>query len=64
MLKKVNDLNEWIDMETISLDANGSKIKDVSQKIQKYQYAGDIFKQLPGSNHVKLIAYCFGQLPA
>jgi hypothetical protein len=59
MLKKVNDLNEWIDMETMSVDVNGNKIKTVSRKVQKYQYAGDIFKQLPESNHVKLDCILF-----
>ena len=59
MLKKVNDLNEWIDMETTSVDAQGNKIKTVSRKVQKYQYTGDIFKQLPDSNHVKLDCILF-----
>jgi hypothetical protein len=59
MLKKVNDLNEWIDMETTSVEINGDKIKNISRKVQKYHYAGDIFKQLPGSNHVKLNCILF-----
>ena len=59
MLKKVNDLNEWIDIETTSIDAIDGKIKHVSRKVQKYQYAGDIFKQLPDSNHVKLDCILF-----
>ena len=59
MLKKVNDLNEWIDIETTSLDPLDSKIKNVSRKVQKYQYGGDIFKQLPDSNHVKLDCILF-----
>jgi hypothetical protein len=59
MLKKINDLNEWIDIETMSIDSQGGKIKNVSRKVQKYQYAGDIFKQLPGNNHVKFDCILF-----
>jgi hypothetical protein len=59
MLKKINDLNEWIDIETMSIDGHGGKIKNVSRKVQKYQYAGDIFKQLPGNNHVKFDCILF-----
>jgi len=59
MLKKINDLNEWADIETTSLDPKDGKIKNVSRKVQKYQYAGDIFKQLPSSNHIKLDCILF-----
>ena len=58
MLKKINDLNEWIDRETTSSVENG-KFKTVSCRVQKYQYTGDIFKQLPGSNHVKFDCILF-----
>ena len=59
MLKKVNDLNEWIDIETTSVEINGNTIKNISRKVQKYQYSGDIFKQLPESNHIKLDCILF-----
>jgi len=59
MLTKVNDLNEWIDIETTSLDPKDNKTKATSRKVQKYQYDGDIFKQLPGNNHVKLDCILF-----
>jgi hypothetical protein len=59
MLKKVNDLNEWIDIETISVGTIDSKTKATSRKVQKYQYAGGIFKQLPESNHVKFDCILF-----
>jgi hypothetical protein len=59
MLKKVNDLNEWIDRETTLSDLKEGKSKQVSRNVQKYQYAGDIFKQLPDSKHVKLDCILF-----
>jgi len=59
MLKKVNDLKEWIDMETTPVEINGEKIKNVSRRVQKYQYDGTIFKQLPGNNHVRLDCILF-----
>jgi hypothetical protein len=58
MVKKVNDLNERIDIETTS-DLQNGKIKNVSRKVQKYQYTGKIFKQLPGEDHVKFDCVLF-----
>ncbi len=59
MLKKVNDLNAWIDRETISIETEDGKSKPVDRPVQKYQYSGDIFKQLPECNHVKLDCILF-----
>jgi hypothetical protein len=59
MLKKVNDLNEWIYRETTLNDPKEGKSKQVSRNVQKYQYAGEIFKQLQSSNHVKLDCILF-----
>jgi hypothetical protein len=59
MLTKVNDLNQWINRETVSIDCKNGKIKTVSTDVQKYQYAGDIFKQLPDSNHVRFDCILF-----
>jgi hypothetical protein len=59
MLKKVNDLNEWIDMETTPVEIKDNKIKNVSRRVQKYKYTGNIFKQLPGSTHVKFDCILF-----
>ena len=53
MVKKIGDLNEYNDRETISVDTKNGKIKTVFRDVQKYQYAGGLFKQLPESNHVK-----------
>jgi hypothetical protein len=58
MLKKVNDLNEWIDIETMP-DIKDGETKNISRKVQKYQYTGDIFRQLPGSNHVRFDCILF-----
>jgi len=58
MIKKVNDLNEWIDVESMS-DVQSGKIKHVTRKVQKYQYTGDIFKQFPGDDHAKLDCILF-----
>jgi DNA primase catalytic core len=59
MLTKVNDLNQWIDREIMSIETKNGKIKTVSRDVQKYQYTGDIFKHLPESNHVKFDCILF-----
>ena len=52
--KRVNGLNEWINIETIS-----GSVKNISRKVQKYQYTGDIFNQFPGDDHAKLDCILF-----
>ena len=58
MLKKINDLNEWIDMESM-LDLQNGKTKNVSRRVQKYQYTGEIFKRLQSDNHEKFDCVLF-----
>jgi hypothetical protein len=58
MVKKVNDLNEWIDIESMS-DLQSGKIKNVSRRVQKYQYTGEIFKKFPANDHAKLDCILF-----
>jgi hypothetical protein len=59
MLEKVNDLNEWIDIESITIDKPDGDKKTVTRKVQKYQYAGNLFKQLPASDGIRLDCILF-----